>query len=135
MNTVVSGLMEYNNKINELANKAGALDPRIFEDFSRLLAPLAPHMAEELWELLGHKDSVFAGGWPEYDESAMVKDVLNIPIQINGKMKGVVELPKGCAKDEAIATAKAAVKDKLPLDNIVKEIFVQDKIINFVVRS
>lgn len=135
MNTVVSGLMEYNNKINEFANKAGALDTRIFEDFVRLLAPLAPHIAEELWELLGHKNSVFAGGWPTYDKTAMVKDTLNIPIQINGKMKGMVELPKGCAKDEAISAAKTVVKDKLSLDNIVKEIVVQDKIINFVVRS
>lgn len=132
LNTVVSGLMEYNNKINDLANKNGAIDTKIFEDFIRLLAPLAPHISEELWESLGHETSVFAAGWPEYDEKAMVKDTVNIPIQVNGKMRGMIELSRGCTKEEALAAAKAMIKDKLTGDT-KKEIYVPDKIINFVV--
>ena len=134
LNTVVSGFMEYNNKMIDMAKDKGGLDKRILEDFTTLLAPLAPHICEEVWEILGHKESVFKTLWPVYDKNAMQKSENNIPIQINGKMKGMIRLPKGVDKDTALCAAKEELKDKLN-GNIVKEIFVQDKIINFVVKG
>ena len=134
LNTVVSGFMEYNNKMIDMAKDKGGIDKRILEDFTTLLAPLAPHICEEVWEILGHKESVFKALWPVYDKNAMQKSENNIPIQINGKMKGMIRLPKGVDKDTALCAAKEELKDKLN-GNIVKEIFVQDKIINFVVKG
>ena len=67
LNTVISGFMEYNNKLIELSKKEGGIDKETLCTFSVLLAPFAPHMAEELWQQLGHEGTVFNAGWPTYD--------------------------------------------------------------------
>lgn len=134
LNTVVSGFMEYNNKIMELARKNDGLDIRLIEDFARLLAPLAPHITEEIWQRLGHKESIFAAGWPTYDTAAMQKAENNVPVQVNGKMRAMITLPQGTDKDTAIEAARKQLGDKLT-GNVVKEIYVPDKIINFVVKG
>ena len=132
LNTVVSGFMEYNNKLVDLAKKGG-VDKKTLEAFVILLSPFAPHIAEELYEQLGHTESVFTAGWPTYDEEAMKDDTVEIGVQINGKVKGVVSVPVDASKDEAIALGKEALGDKLT-GNIVKEIYVPGRIINIVVK-
>ena len=132
LNTVVSGFMEYNNKLAEIS-KNGGVDLKTIETYVTLLAPFAPHVAEELYEKLGHDTSVFSASWPEYDESKLVDDTIEIPVQINGKTKGTVVIAKDADKDSVIAAGKEAIADKLT-GNIIKEIYVPGKIINIVMK-
>ena len=132
LNTVVSGFMEYNNKLAEIS-KNGGVDLKTIETYVTLLAPFAPHVAEELYEKLGHDTSVFSASWPEYDESKLVDDTIEIPVQINGKTKGTVVIAKDADKDSVIAAGKEAIADKLT-ENIIKEIYVPGKIINIVMK-
>ncbi len=131
LNTVISGFMEYNNKFMEIAKKAGGVDKETMESFLILLAPFAPHVAEELWEIYGHDASIFTSAWPEADESAMKDDEIEVPVQINGKTRAVIRIAADISKEDAIAAGKEAVADKLT-GNIVKEIYVPKKIINIV---
>src|SRR5699024_10271716 len=131
LNTVISGFMEYNNKLNEIAKKEGGVDKETIETMTVLLAPFAPHVAEELWEKLGHTDSVFHTTWPSADEEAMKDDEIEIPVQINGKTRAVISIAADCSKEDAIAAGKEAVADKLT-GTIVKEIYVPGRIINIV---
>ena len=131
LNTVVSGFMEYNNKLIDLAKKEGGLDKETLRTFTILLAPFAPHIGEELWQELGGTDSVFHSQWPECDEEAMKEDEIEIAVQINGKTKAVVCVAADIDKDSAIAAGKEAIADKLT-GTIVKEIYVPGKIINIV---
>ena len=133
LNTVISGFMEYNNKLTELAKKEGGIDKETVETMTVLLSPFAPHIAEELWEKLGHTDSVFHTQWPCADEEAMKDDEIEIPVQINGKTRAVISISAQISKEEAIAAGKNAVADKLT-GNIVKEIYVPKKIINIVMK-
>ena len=133
LNTVISGFMEYNNKLIELSKKEGGIDKETLKTFVVLLAPFAPHLGEELWRELGGTDSVFHSTWPECDEEAMKDDEIQIAVQINGKTRGLVTLPADADKESALAAGKEAVKDKLT-GTIVKEIYVPGKIINIVVK-
>jgi leucyl-tRNA synthetase len=134
LNTVVSGFMEYNNKLNDIAKKEGGVDKETIETFVTLLAPFAPHIAEELWEKLGKSGSVFENNkWPEADEELMKDDEIQVPVQINGKTKVVINVPADISKDDAIAQGKEAIADKLT-GNIVKEIYVPGRIINIVMK-
>ena len=131
LNTVISGFMEYNNKLLEIAKKAGGIDVETLSTLAVLLAPFAPHMAEELWQQLGHEGTVFNAGWPTYDEDAMKDDEIEVAVQINGKTRAVVTIPADASKEDAIAAGKEAVADKLT-GTIVKEIYVPGRIINIV---
>ena len=131
LNTVISGFMEYNNKLIDLAKKEGGIDKETLRTFTILLAPFAPHIGEELWQELGGTDSVFHSQWPECDEEAMKEDEIEIAVQINGKTKAVVCVAADIDKDSAIAAGKEAIADKLT-GTIVKEIYVPGKIINIV---
>lgn len=133
LNTVVSGFMEYNNSMNEIAKTAGGMDIGTLRTFSILLAPFAPHMAEECWHDLGGTDSVFRAGWPAYDEEAMQADEIEVPVQVNGKIKAVISVARDAAKDTVLELAKNAVADKIS-GNIIKEIYVPGKIVNLVVK-
>ena len=131
LNTVVSKFMEYNNKMIDMAKKTGGIDKETLSTYVILLSPFAPHIAEELWQVLGHDTSVFAAKWPEHDEDAMKDDEVEVPVQINGKTRAVISIPVDISKEEAIAKGKEAVADKLT-GTIVKEIYVPKKIINIV---
>ncbi len=134
LNTVVSGFMEFNNKFNEIAKKEGGVDKETIQVFTTLLAPFAPHIAEELWERLGNAGSVFENNtWPTADKELMKDDEIEIPVQINGKTKGVIRVPVDVSKENAITAGKEAIADKLT-GNIVKEIYVPGKIINIVMK-
>ena len=113
-----------------MAKKDG-VDKETLEDAVVLLAPFAPHIAEELWEAMGHEDSVFAETWPTYDEEAMKEDEVEIVVQINGKVKGKLVIAAEEDKDSVLAKAKEVLGDKLN-GNIVKEIYVPGRIVNIV---
>ena len=133
LNTVVSGFMEYNNSLLDLAKKEGGVDLETLRSFSVLLAPFAPHIAEECYHLAKGEGSVFAAGWPEYDDKAMEADEIKLPLQVNGKIKAVLEVPKDLSKEEILAKAKECLRDKLD-GTLVKEVYIPGKIVNFVVK-
>lgn len=133
LNTVISGFMEYNNKLVDLTKKGG-VDIETLKTVVRLLAPFAPHMGEELWEALGGTDTVFASGWPAYEEEAMKEDQITIPVQINGKTRATIDIAADEAKDNVLAAAKEALAGKLDGVNVVKEIYVPGKIVNIVAK-
>ena len=133
LNTVISGFMEYNNKLMDLAKKEGGIDKETLKTFVILLAPFAPHIGEELWSQLGGTDSVFHSQWPECDTEAMKDDEVEVAVQVNGKTRAVISVPADISKEDAIVQGKEAVKDKMA-GNIVKEIYVPGKIINIVCK-
>ena len=133
LNTVISGFMECNNNLIAIAKKEGGMDKETLEAAVLLLAPFAPHMGEELWEELGHTDSVFHHEWPAHDEEAMKDDEVEIPVQVNGKTKAVISIPVDISKEDAIAKTKEVLGDKLS-GNIIKEIYVPKKIVNIVAK-
>jgi len=135
LNTVIAGFMEYNNKFIELAKKTGGIDLETMRTFTVLLAPFAPHIGEELWHMMGGTDSVFHAQWPEYDETAMKDDEIEIPVQMNGKTKLTISVAPSISKDDAIAAGKKALEESGKMSGtIVKEIYVPGKIINIVVK-
>ena len=133
LNTAISGFMEHNNKLIEIAKKAGGIDTETLSTMAVLLSPFAPHIAEEVWEQLGHEGSVFKAGRPTYDEEAMKDDEIQVPVQINGKTRAVISIAAESSKEEAITAGKEAIADKLT-GNIIKEIYVPKKIINIVMK-
>ena len=135
LNTVVSGFMEYNNKMIDLAKREGGIDKETLETAVTMLAPFAPHIGEELWRQLGHETSVFdkTNSWPSYDEESMKDDEIEVAVQINGKTKCVVTVPADISKEDAIAAGKEALGDRLT-GSVVKEIYVPGRIINIVAK-
>ena len=133
LNTAISGFMEHNNKLIEIAKKAGGIDTETLSTMAVLLSPFAPHIAEEVWEQLGHEGSVFKAGWPTYDVEAMKDDEIQVPVQINGKTRAVISIAAESSKEEAITAGKEAIADKLT-GNIIKEIYIPKKIINIVMK-
>ena len=133
LNTVIAGFMEYNNKLIELGKKNG-VDKETLKAFVILLAPFAPHIGEELWEELGGQGSVFHAVWPTFDESHKEVDTIEVPVQINGKTKLVIELDVNVSKEDAIEAGKRALAEAGKLEGTIrKEIYVPKKIINIVV--
>ncbi len=135
LNTVISGFMEYNNKLNDMAKKTGGIDRETIECFIRLLAPFAPHVAEEMWQAYGHEESVFDPkfGWPEYDEALCKDDEIEIGVQVNGKVRATILVPVDADQATALEKAKEALGDKLN-GTVVKEIYVPGRIVNIVVK-
>ena len=135
LNTVIAGFMEYNNRFIDIAKKEGGVDLETIKTFNILLAPFAPHISEEIWELLGGTDSVFHANWPEFDESLVKDDEIEIPVQVNGKTRITISVSASASKDEIIAKGKQELEAAGKLSgNIVKEIYVPGKIINIVVK-
>ena len=133
LNTVISGFMEYNNKLIDLAKKEGGIDKETLRTFVTLLAPFAPHIGEELWQQLGGTGSVFHSQWPECDEEAMKDDEIEVAVQVNGKTRAIINVAADISKEDALAAGREAVRDKMS-GSIVKEIYVPGKIINIVMK-
>ncbi|MGN0513166.1 MAG: leucine--tRNA ligase [Lachnospiraceae bacterium] len=128
-NTAISQMMIFMNE----AYKAGKCSREYAEGFIKMLSCVCPHVGEELWEALGHDKSIAYEPWPSYDEAALVESTIEVAVQINGKVKGVVMLPVDVTKEDAIKAGREAVADKLT-GNVVKEIYVPGKIVNIVCK-
>ncbi|EMT50789.1 MULTISPECIES: leucine--tRNA ligase [Brevibacillus] len=131
-NTGISQLMVF---INE-AYRAEALPKTYMEGFVKMLAPIAPHICEELWEKLGHKETLSYEPWPEYDESKLVEDEVEIVLQINGKNREKLLIPADATKEqmEEMAGNNETIKELIEGKTIVKVIAVPGKLVNIVVR-
>ena len=102
----------------------------------RLISPFAPHLAEEMWEMLGGDGLCSLAQWPEWDEAKTVDSVVEVAVQINGKVRATIELPLNCPKEDAIAAAKAndRIAPMIEGKTVIKEISIPNKIINIVVK-
>ncbi len=129
-NTAIAAMMEL---VNEFYKK-GSVTKDEFKTLLILLNPVAPHITEELWESLGEKDYLFRQSWPEFDDAKTKESVIEIGVQVNGKVRGTVSLAVDASKEEALAAGKAAVADKLEGKTVVKEIYVPGRILNIVVK-
>ncbi len=136
-NTAIAAMMTL---INEFY-KAGSITKSDLINFIKLLSPFAPHLTEEIWQHIGMnpdgKTFLTVAKWPEYDEAKTKDAVKEIGVQVNGKVRGLVELPVDCSKEEALAAAKADenVAKFLKEGNLVKEIYIPGRIINFVIKK
>ncbi len=130
-NTAVAAMMEFVN----FAGKNG-IDKESKKILVQLIAPLAPHLAEECWELLGGSFSVIDQGWPEFDAKLAESDTVKIGVQVNGKVRGEIEITKEMAKEEVLEMARSNenVMKYLAGQKIVKEIFVPGRVVGFVVK-
>ncbi|MDR2442867.1 MAG: leucine--tRNA ligase [Deltaproteobacteria bacterium] len=130
-NTAIARIMELVNHLtkNQIHNQV------INETLVRLLAPFAPHLAEELWESIG-REKVFSSSWPEYDEEALRRNEVEYVIQINGKLRGKLNLASGLTPEqiEPIVLASPTVSKWLEGKNVIKKIYVPDKLVNLVVK-
>ncbi|PKM94309.1 MAG: leucine--tRNA ligase [Firmicutes bacterium HGW-Firmicutes-1] len=133
-NTGISAFMEYTNKLVDISKNHGGVDYKTLEAFTILLSPFAPHMAAEMWEKLGQTKSVFENSWPTYDEEKMKEDEIEMPVQVNGKVKGTIVIGIEEGKDSVLSKARELVLSKIEGCTIVKEIYVPNKIINIVVK-
>jgi leucyl-tRNA synthetase len=131
-NTAIARMMEFTNYFT----KESVRPKHVLETFLLLLSPLAPHLTEELWQLLGHNNTLAYEKWPPYDENLTKDAEIEIPVQILGKLRGVVTVPAESDKDAILAAAKADPKIAAQLvgKQIVKEVFVPGKLVNFVVK-
>lgn len=131
-NTAIAAMMGFLNDVDE----AGGLTKDELSLFIRILCPFAPHLAEEIWEKLGNTSLCATAPWPSHDEAKTVDETIEIAVQVNGKMRAVIEIPTGCDKDTALAAAHAdqRLAPMLADVQIIKEIYVPNKIINFVVK-
>ncbi len=136
-NTSLARMMEYLNALNDYVqgpvNKAFLNE--CLKTYVLLFAPFAPHVSEELWEQLGYDYSVHAQKWPEVNEAALQKDDMVIVVQTNGKLRGQFEIAKSTDKDTIIATAKETIQDFLGDKEIIKEIYVPNKLVNLVIKG
>lgn len=130
-NTSVSTFMICTNDLGSMP----AVSNEVLDKLVVLLAPFAPHIAEELYHQLGHTDSVCVAQWPEYDPSLLVQDTFKYPVSFNGKMRLILELPNGISQEEAVAAVKADALAQKWLDGKEPKriIFVPNKIINVVI--
>ena len=129
-NTAISAMMEYTNHLTPMATKSReALEP-----FVLLLAPYAPHLAEEMWSLLGHKTTLAYAPWPIADKTLLVADTIEIPVQIAGKVRARISVPPGLSHDalQAAALADPKIQAQLAGKTIKKAIIVLDKMVNLV---
>ena len=131
-NTAIACLMTLINEIYAV----GKISKDDLVIFIKLLCPFSPHLCEEIWETIGGEGLLSLSKWPEYEESKTVEDSIEIGVQVNGKVRGTIVIPNGCAKEEALELAKKdeRVASFLEGKTLVKEIYVPNKIVNFVAK-
>jgi len=137
LNTAISELMKLSNALQDAEDKSSATFLEGIETLLTLLAPFAPHIAEELWLLIGHTESIHSQSWLTYDPDALSVDEITLVIQINGKVRGSLQVPSSASNDkqalEEYARSSSAAKRYLEGKEIKKVIAVPKKLVNFVV--
>ena len=131
-NTAIAAMMSFINNVYE-CNKITVDELGVF---CKLISPFAPHLAEEVWEIIGNKTLVSIEKWPEYDPAKTVDDTVEIVMQINGKLRGTILIAKGISNDEILAAVKAddRISGAIEGKTIVKEIVVPGRLVNIVVK-
>ncbi|MBQ3229679.1 MAG: leucine--tRNA ligase [Clostridia bacterium] len=131
-NTAIAAMMSFLNDVYAV----GSIDKEGLLALTRILCPFAPHVCEEMWEKLGMKGFCSLAEWPEYDEALTVDDEKEIAVQVCGKLKGTVVIPAGAEEDAVweIITANASIMASLEGKQIVKKIYIKDKIFNIVAK-
>ena len=131
-NTAISQIMIFVNAIY----KEKVLPLKYAESLVKLLNPICPFMTEEIWSMLGHTDTIAYEKWPEYDQSKLKEDKIKLPVSVNGKLRGNIEIDENLSKEEILKLAKQEENVSKHLDNheIVKEIYVPNKILNIVIK-
>ncbi len=140
MNTAVAAIMELINTaapLTEESEPSPALAWALreaFEALARLLAPLAPHLAEELWAEVGGEGYVSLASWPDYDPELLIKDEVLLVVQVGGKLRGRVTVSRGASEDEALAAAREEPRVAAHLEGktLRRVIYVPDKLLNLV---
>ena len=130
-NTAISQLMILLNEME----KYDEIPEILAKNYLKLLSPFAPHISEELWEYLGYESPVMSQKWPEYDKNKIEDKVITFVLNINGKKRATIDLPKGTSEDEVFAKAKEIPNIKKYIDGkeIKKKIFVKDRLLNIIV--
>ena len=128
-NTAIAAMMAL---INDFYKK-NSITLGEYKTLITLLNPVAPHITEEIWEIIGGEGRLYEQSWPEYEEAKTVESTVEIAVQINGKVKGTLGIQKDDPKDQVIAKAKEVIADKLT-GNIVKEIYVPGRLVNIVMK-
>ena len=128
-NTAIAAMMALLNDFT----KKGSITKGEYKTLLIFLNPVAPHITEELWQIIGGSGYVYEQTWPEYEEAKTVENTVEIAVQINGKTKGTLAIGRDDAKEDVIAKAKESIADKLT-GNIVKEIYVPGRIVNIVMK-
>ncbi|HSW58043.1 MAG TPA: class I tRNA ligase family protein, partial [Dehalococcoidales bacterium] len=137
--TMIASMMELTNYLDDVRN-AGAVSPaawnNVIETLMLLLAPTAPHLAEELWALSGRKYSIHNHKWPVWDEKLIKVEVVTLVVQVNGKLRDRIEVPVTITLEEArkLALESPRVKPQLEGKQLVNAIYVPAKLVNLVVR-
>ena len=131
-NTAIAQLMTLLNEFNNLDK----ISEEQFKIFLILLNPVCPHITEEIWQRMGYEGYVYEASWPEYDESKTILDVIELPIQVNGKLRATVEISRDASEDEVFekAIADDVVEKYLEGKNVVKKIYVKGRIFNIIVK-
>ena len=129
-NTAIAAMMAL---INDFYKK-NAVTKGEYKTLITLLNPVAPHITEELWQIIGGEGRVYQNTWPEYDEAKTVESTVEIAVQVNGKTRATLKIGKEDAKDDVLAKAKETIADKLEDKNIIKEIYVPGRIVNIVAK-
>jgi leucyl-tRNA synthetase len=130
-NTGIAALMTF---VNEAVKRPGALARDQADRLVRTLAPFAPHVAEELWQRLGHAESVAAAAWPEADPAFLEDDDFELVVQVQGRVRGRTRAPRDASEDDLAALARGVVATHLQGKRLVKTVVVRGRLVNFVVR-
>ena len=131
-NTAISQMMIFVNAVY----KAGSCPKDYAEGLVKLLSPICPHICEEIWQILGHNETIAYESWPEYDETKCVETSIEIAVQVNGKIKDRITVDAEISQEDALAAAKELEKVKASIEGmtIVKEFYVKGKLVNIVVK-
>jgi len=136
LNTAIASMMELLNVMDDLDAKESKVLGFCVEKLAQILSPFAPHLSEEVWSIIGQKKSVFKSQWPSYDQDAIQEEEITFVVQVNGRLRASMSLPFGTSEMEAkeLALSNERVKKFLEGKNLIKSIFVQNKLINLVVK-
>ena len=134
-NTAIAELIKLNNAVGEHARSTGGVPRELAETYALLLAPFAPHLAEEVWHRLGHADSLARAPWPTYDEAKLIESTKVVPVQVNGKVRGRVTVPADADEAAVISAAEASpeVAPWVEGKTVRKRIYAGGKLVNLVV--
>ena len=138
-NTAIAAMMEEVNELYRLKTTYGIADTaawrEVIASLVQLLAPFAPHITEELWSQLGNNTSVHLSPWPKHEEKYLLTDTETIVVQVNGKLRATLQLPRGSTEQEVVAAAMADAKVTAFLDGatVKKTIYIPSKLVNIVI--